>query len=79
MVFWRWPAGMQRKAARDGMRAWIKEALPNHKHAAKRPKSEQFAKYLPKLQKILERGYDFPSDHIKSLTDYFDVPKDDDI
>jgi hypothetical protein len=79
LVFWRWPAGMQRKAARDGMRAWIKEALPSHKHAAKRPKPEQFAKYLPKLQKILERGYVVPSNHIKSLTEYFDVQKDQDI
>jgi hypothetical protein len=70
---------MQGKAARDRMRAWIKEALPSHKHAAKRPKTEQFEKYLPKFQKILERGYVVPSKHIKSLTDYFDVPKDNDI
>jgi hypothetical protein len=54
LVFWRWPAGMQQKPARDGMQAWIKEALQSHKHAAKRPKAEQFAKYLPKLKKILE-------------------------
>jgi hypothetical protein len=79
-VFWHWPsAGMQQKAARDGMQAWIKEVLPSHKHDVKRPKAEQFATYLPKLQKILERGYVVPLNHIKSLTEYFDVEKDDDI
>jgi hypothetical protein len=77
LAFWRLPVGIQSKAAQDG--AWIKEALPSHKQAAKRPKPEQFEKYLPKLREILERGYVVASKHIKSLTEYFDVEKDNDI
>jgi uncharacterized protein YcaQ len=82
LIFWRWPAGEQRTAARDGMRAYIRSAIPLSRKAAKPPKADQSKAIFEKLLKILRRGYFKLSRNnvgIKSLTDYFGVPKADDI
>ena len=79
LIFWHWPKGIQRSAARDGMMPYIRGELPRHRHPARTPKREKFALYLPKLLKILDRRYVVTSDLIKSFADYFDVEKDDDI
>jgi hypothetical protein len=64
------------------MRPWIQEELPRYKRRAKKPKSEDAVLLTPKFLKILLRRYvvmaDNPDD-IKSLIDYFYVPKATDI
>jgi hypothetical protein len=82
LIFWRWPKGFQRKCARDGMPAWIQGSLPNFKARAKQPKQEDAVLLTPKFLKILQRRYVIvprTSHEIKSLVDYFYVPKASDI
>jgi hypothetical protein len=89
LIFWHWPAGEQRRAARDGMEAYLKSEPPSFKQQAKRPKQEAFDLLLPKFQSILEQGYVVSNqsateiaeleEFIISYMDYFGVPKADDI
>jgi hypothetical protein len=83
LIFWRWPNGMQREAARDGMAPYILGRLPTYQKASRAPKASVFELILPKMQKLLDRGYVkySPDDvhFIKSLIDNFCVPKADDI
>jgi hypothetical protein len=82
LIFWRWPKGFQRRCARDGMPAWIQGPLPNFRTRAKQPKREDAVLLTPKFLKILKRRYVIvprTSDEIKSLVDYFYVPKASDI
>jgi hypothetical protein len=82
LIFWRWPAGFQRKCARDGMPAWIQGPLPRYKRRARTPKLEDATLLAPKFLKILKRKYVVLPDIlklIKSLVDYFYVPKAGDI
>jgi hypothetical protein len=82
LIFWRWPSGFQRSCARDGMPPWILGPMPRYKQKAKTPKSEDAVLLAPKFVKILIRGYvTIPTEEqaIKSLIDYFYVPKDNDI
>jgi hypothetical protein len=82
LIFWRWPEGFQRTCARDGMPAWIQGPLPNYKRRAKKPKAEDAILLAPKFLKILLRGYvkiPLIGELIKSLVDYFYVPKAKDI
>ena len=78
MIFWRWPQGKQRQSARDGMKAWILKDLPKYRRAAPRPKPDTLALLLPKMRKILNRGYVTVSENpgsVRSKIDYFHVPK----
>ena len=61
------------------MPAYVQGELPRHCHKATTPKPNKFSLYLPKLLKILSCGYVITPAVIKSLADYFDVEKDDDI
>jgi hypothetical protein len=76
LFFWRW--GASSRIARDGFSPYIRSTLPNYRRPAKRPKADKIPLIVPKLQLILDRGYVQPG-MIRSLTDYFDVPKADDI
>eukprot|EP00978_Attheya_sp_CCMP212_P015776 scaffold40823_cov60-Attheya_sp.AAC.4 len=83
LIFWPWPSGSQRIAARDGMVPYILDRLPVFLRGSKALKADIFELILPKLQKLLDRGYvkyllDDPHS-VKSLIDYFHVPKADDI
>jgi hypothetical protein len=82
LFFWRWPAREMRRAARDGMQPYIQSSLPNYHVRAKQTKSDVYGLLLPKLQKIIARGYveiGFRHDFLKSYIDYFIVPKADDV
>lgn len=79
LIFWRWPEGSQRKAARDGMDPWISGKLPNFKRKSRPPPSERRSSIWSKFDKFLRRGYVRLIGNIKSLTEYFHVPKGDDI
>ena len=93
LIFWRWPQGMQRQSARNGMTAWIQGRLPTSSRPAPRPNKEKFDLILPKLKTILDKGYvrleidqcllalidEDPKSFVESLTDYFEVPKGSDI
>jgi hypothetical protein len=57
LFFWCWPAGEQRKAAQDGMDAYITGSFPSHQAHARQTKSDVYKLLLPKIQKILDRGY----------------------
>jgi hypothetical protein len=82
LFFWRWPAGEQRQAARDGMHIWIQARLPRYQRPARSPDPLKKHLILEKLQKILDRGYVVAPemrDFIRSLMDFFEVDKDSDI
>ena len=76
LVFWRWPAGYPRRAARDGMYAWIQASLPRYDRKTRPPKPEDVQLLAPKFSKLIRRGYIIPPMvPVRSLTDYFYVPK----
>ena len=77
--FWRWPEGEQRRAARDGMRAYIIGQLPRNRKPSRPPRPDQKRSIFGKIVKVLRRGYLAFSPKIKSLVDAFPVPKGDDI
>jgi hypothetical protein len=77
--FWRWPEGEQRKAARDGMKAYIFGQLPRYRRASRSPKIEHKKSIFEKIVKVLRRGYLVFNLDIQSLVDAFPVPKGDDI
>jgi hypothetical protein len=82
LLYWRWPAGEQRRAARDGMPSWIKSKLPRYQRKASTPNPLKKHLIWAKLQKILDRRYvvaPVTGDFICSLMDFFDVDKDTDI
>jgi hypothetical protein len=81
LLFWRWE-GEARRFARDGMEVYITAKLPLNQKPSRPPPSEKRQMILDKITKVLQRGYVVipgTSNYIKSLIDYFDVPKDDDI
>jgi hypothetical protein len=57
LLFWRCPKGEQRIAARDGMDAYINGSLPNYQVRAGPVKTEVYQLLLPKVKKIIDRGY----------------------
>jgi hypothetical protein len=80
--FWRSPEGEQRTAARDGMPAYISGTLPHNFRGAKKPNPESYDLLVKKLQKMFDRGYVvllLHGEFVKSLINYFFVPKADDI
>ena len=76
LYFWRWGAHID--FARDGIPPYITSKLPTNLVRATRPKACKVNLMVPKFDLILNRGYVIPG-QIKNLTDYFDVPKADDI
>ena len=76
LVFWRW--GSLAPLARDGMPPYLRPPMPRFRRRAPTPAPDKFPLYIPKLQTILSRRYVLPGP-VKSLTQYFDVPKADDI
>jgi hypothetical protein len=82
LIFWRWAEGSQRRFARDGMEVYITAKLPKHQRPCRPPHCEKRALILEKIIKVLKRGYVViprSINYIKSLIDYFEVPKDEDI
>ena len=79
LIFWRWPEGPQRKAARDGMAPWILGELPNFKRRSKAPPPKDRSMMWSKFEKFLHRRYVRLKRTILSFTEYFHVPKGDDI
>jgi hypothetical protein len=93
LIFWHWPKGEQRMAARDGMKAWVQGPLPHFTWRARPPKQDKFELILPKIKMALDKGYvtmfldkelltpweDDMNSFVESLMEYFDVPKADDI
>jgi hypothetical protein len=82
LIFWRWAEGELRRFARDGMEVYITVKLPLNQKPCRPPKSAKRTLILSKIIQVLKRGYVvIPStvNYIKSLIDYFEVPKDDDI
>jgi hypothetical protein len=49
LLFWRWPAGEQRRAARDGMDPSLQSKPPSFQQRVKRPKQEALELLLPKF------------------------------
>jgi hypothetical protein len=82
LFFWRWSEGNLRRFARDGMEIYITAKLPLNQRPARAPAPEKRKMSLDKIIKVLKRGYVVMPKKlsaIKSLIDYFEVPKDDDI
>jgi hypothetical protein len=76
LLFWRW--GQFQDTAKNGMEPFVVERLPTTKRRARRPTADKFNRVAEKLKTIVERGYVQPG-FVLCLTDYFDVPKGDDI
>jgi hypothetical protein len=82
LFFWQWPAGEQRKSARDGMPIWIRSRLPRYQRASKKPDPTKKHLILAKLHKIFDRGYVVAPDmvnFIRSLMNFFEEAKESDI
>lgn len=74
LYFWRWPA-MIRNQVRDGVKVFIEGKLPSYRK--RQLVTSDPAKLLQvgkKVEKVVKRGY-LQEGHIKSLINFFDVPK----
>jgi hypothetical protein len=72
--FWRWPEEY-RETIRDGLKIWMKtRPAPYTRPQRREPDDELRAKVAEKLGKVRKRGY-IASGEVKSLTDFFHVPK----
>ena len=77
LFFWRWPESV-RQPARDGFKSFIRGPLPHYRVPQRKEKDEASKqKMIPKLVKVVNRGYMIPCT-VKSLTSYFHVKKGDD-
>jgi hypothetical protein len=82
LLFWHWGEGKQRRFTPDGMEGLITAELPQNQQAAQPPKPEKQKLSLNKILKVLKHSYVMMPGSInliKSLIDYFEVPKEDDI
>lgn len=84
LIFWRWgePEGVQ--ASLFGFTPWIHDSLPSYRRKALKPKADVFSLYVDKFNDIIQKGYvTVPHanqvDFVRSLCDYFHVPKAEDI
>ena len=75
LLFWRWPDHLMKKI-RDGSPLFIiRNNLPRYMRRQRWPKEEILRnKLLTKLSKVRKRGY-VSKGYVKSLTNYFAVPK----
>jgi hypothetical protein len=74
LAFWRWNGEEQIGDARDGMRVYIRDTLPENRRPQRPPKPADLRLMIAKLDKVLDRGYISPG-WVASLTSYFAVPK----
>jgi hypothetical protein len=75
LVFWRWTDTEQRRAARDGMNAYIRGSLPpDIGETAPRIKIQDRTRVFDKIFKHIQRGY-LAVGPVKHLLHYFAVPK----
>jgi hypothetical protein len=82
LIFWCWSEGNSKRFARDGMEIYITARLPRNRKPSRPPPYEKRKLILDKIKKVLQRGYvGIPNamNYIKSLIDFFEVPKNDDI
>jgi hypothetical protein len=82
LIFWHWAEGDSRRFARDGMEVYITARLPLNKKPSRPPAHKKRKMILDKIKKVLQRGYVVIPDamnYIKSLIDFFEVPKNNDI
>lgn len=78
LLFWRWNSEEQRRDARDGMEIFVRGELPGF---FRKPRPMEFAKLrliASKIGTVRRRTY-IRAGPIRSLIDFFDVPKGDDI
>jgi hypothetical protein len=76
LIFWCW--GRHTELAREGMMPYISGELPNTRRPARKPPKAKYDLVADKLRTIVDRQYVRPG-LVKCLTDYFDVPKGEDI
>jgi hypothetical protein len=74
LAFWRWNGDEQINDARDGMRVYVKDTLPENRVPQRPPKPCDLLLMIEKLDKVLGRGY-ISAGWVSSLTSYFAVPK----
>lgn len=75
LFFWRWPEGIRKKAARDGLTIFVQGKLPRYTRAQQVTSNPvKFEQVWKKIIKVINRGY-IVDHHIQSLINYFDVPK----
>jgi hypothetical protein len=77
-LFWRWNAGAQRTAAGDGMSIFVRGALPGFMNKSRPVDQMKLTLLASKIGIVRKRGH-IKAGPIKSLADFFDVPKGDDI
>jgi hypothetical protein len=78
LLFWRWNAGAQRTAARDGMTVFVLGALPGFMNKSRPVDEMKLTLLASKIGTVRKRGH-IKAGPVKSLADFFDVPKGDDI
>jgi hypothetical protein len=78
LLFWRWRSGTQRTAARDGMTIFVRGDLPGFMSRSRPVDQLKLTLIASKIGLVRKRGYIKPGP-IQSLTDFFDVPKGEDI
>jgi hypothetical protein len=76
LIFWRW--GENKELARDGLVPYIVGALPTQKRKSHPAKNLDMQMVANKLDSIITRKYIAPG-FVANLTDFFAVPKGDDI
>jgi hypothetical protein len=76
--FWRCNAGAQRTAARDGVSVFVRGALPGFMNKSRPVDQMKLTLLASKIGTVRKRGC-IKAGPIKSLADFFDVPKGDDI
>ena len=79
LLFWRWGSSAQH--ALLVFKPWVQSPLPHYFKRMVKPNKDLFPRYLDKLTDVTNKGYiKIPSDQsiIKSLFDWFGVPKGDD-
>jgi hypothetical protein len=75
LIFWQWTNAEQRRAARDGMNAYIRAPLPSAiGETSPRIKLQDQPQVFDKIYKHIQRGY-LAVGPVKHLLHYFAVPK----
>jgi hypothetical protein len=78
LLFWRWNKLQQRQTARDGMEIFVQGVLPGCLRKLRPVPKLKIPIIAPKIGLVRKRGYIRPGP-IQSFTDFFDVPKGDDV
>ena len=80
LYFWRWNGSNQKRAARDGMRSFVHQALPCGRKSTKRVKMKPEVRAMvlaEKIEGMMKRMY-LEEGHVTNSVDYFPVPKGED-